>query len=59
MYRAIRCGQFPAARIMGRLIVPLKAIEAMEAEAAARREAVDAAEWVNDFPLDAVEHRGF
>lgn len=35
---------------MGRLIVPLKAIEAMEAEAAARREAVDAAEWVNDFP---------
>lgn len=46
LYRAIRSGQFPAVRIMGRLVVPLKAIEAIEDAASERRALVDAAEWV-------------
>ena len=46
LYRAIRSGQFPAVRIMGRLVVPLKAIEAIEDAASERHALVDAAEWV-------------
>jgi len=46
LYRAIRNGQFPAVRIMGRLVVPLKAIEAMEDAASEHHALVDAAEWV-------------
>ncbi len=49
LYRAIRNGQFPAVRIMGRLVVPLKAIEAIEAiedAASERHTLVDAADWV-------------
>ena len=45
LYRAIRTGQFPAVRIMGRLVVPLRAIEAIEDAASERHEVVDAAEW--------------
>jgi excisionase family DNA binding protein len=47
LYRAIREGQFPAVRIMGRLIVPLRAIEAMTAAAVDGNELVDAADWVD------------
>ena len=46
LYRAIRSGQFPAVRIMGRLVVPLKAIEAIEDAASERHALVDAADWV-------------
>jgi len=46
LYRAIRNGQFPAVRIMGRLVVPLKAIEAIEDAASERHTLVDAADWV-------------
>ncbi len=46
LYHAIRSGQFPAVRIMGRLVVPLKAIEAIEDAASERHALVDAAEWV-------------
>jgi predicted DNA-binding transcriptional regulator AlpA len=46
LYRAIRIGRFPAIRIMGRLVVPLKAIDAMEQAASERNALVDAAEWV-------------
>ena len=45
LYRAIRSGQFPAVRIMGRLVVPLKAIEAIEDAASERHALVDAADW--------------
>jgi excisionase family DNA binding protein len=47
LYRAIREGQFPAVRIMGRLIVPLRAIEAMIEAATERNELVDAADWID------------
>ena len=46
VYRAIRDGQFPAVRIMGRLIVPAKAIEAMADAALLGSALVDAADWV-------------
>jgi excisionase family DNA binding protein len=46
VYRAIRDGQFPAVRIMGRLIVPAKAIEAMADAAVVGGALVDAADWV-------------
>ncbi len=46
LYRAIRNGQFPAVRIMGRLVVPLKAIEAIEDAASERHTLVDASDWV-------------
>jgi excisionase family DNA binding protein len=51
LYRAIREGQFPAVRIMGRLIVPLRAIEAMVDAAIEHNELVDAADWV-DRPIE-------
>ena len=47
LYRAIRDGQFPAVRIRGRLIVPLRAIEAMVDAAIEQNEVVDAADWVD------------
>lgn len=50
LYRAIHSRQFPALRIMGRLVVPLRAIEAMEGEAVERGELVDAADWVQPEP---------
>jgi excisionase family DNA binding protein len=50
LYRAIHSRQFPAVRIMGRLVVPLRAIDAMESEAVERGELVDAADWVQPEP---------
>jgi excisionase family DNA binding protein len=47
VYRAIRDGQFPAVRIMGRLIVPAKAIDAMADAAVVGGALVDAADWVS------------
>lgn len=55
LYRAIHAGQFPAIRIMGRFIVPLKAIEAMEDAAVERHVLVDAAEWIDPFPIESAE----
>jgi excisionase family DNA binding protein len=52
LYRAIRNGQFPAVRIMGRLVVPLKAIEAIEDAASERHTLVDAADWVDRYPVE-------
>jgi predicted DNA-binding transcriptional regulator AlpA len=46
VYRAIRDAQFPAVRIMGRLIVPAKAIESMADAAVVSGALVDAADWV-------------
>lgn len=53
LYRAIHAGQFPAIRIMGRLIVPLKAVAAMEEAAIEHHGVVDAAEWVDTSLVDA------
>jgi excisionase family DNA binding protein len=50
LYRAIRDGQFPAVRIMGRLIVPLKAIEGMTDAAVQTSGLVDAADWADEAP---------
>jgi len=56
LYRAIRDGQFPAVRIMGRLIVPLRVIEAMASAAVDANHLVDAADWVErGSPSDAEE----
>ena len=57
LYRAIRSGRFPAVRIMGRLLVPLKAIEAIEDAAAERRGVVDAADWVEQSLDDPADRR--
>ena len=56
LYRAIRNGQFPAVRIMGRLVVPLKAIEAIEDAASERHALVDAAEWVEPSLAEQADH---
>lgn len=53
LYRAIREGRFPAVRIMGRLIVPLRAIEEMTAAAVENGVLVDAADWVGDAVEDS------
>ncbi len=54
MYRAIHEGQFPAVRIMGRLIVPARAIESIVDAALESCALVDVAEWVpeNSGPAD-------
>jgi excisionase family DNA binding protein len=48
VYRAIQCGEFPAVRIRGRLIVPARAIEQMVDAALVHGGGVDAADWVPD-----------
>jgi excisionase family DNA binding protein len=50
LYRAIHDGQFPAVRIMGRLIVPARAIDSIVDTALENGELVDAAEWVPGSP---------
>jgi excisionase family DNA binding protein len=57
LYRAIRNGRFPAVRIMGRLVVSLAAIDAMEQAAAERHAVVDAAEWVEHELVNDEEDR--
>jgi len=47
LYRAIECGEFPAVRIRGRLIIPARAIDDMVEAAVADGRQVDAADWVN------------
>lgn len=46
LYRAIAEDQFPAVRIRGRLFVPVRAIDEMEAAATSGHTTVDAAAWV-------------
>jgi len=46
LYRAIADGAFPAVRIRGRLIVPVRAVEEMIEAATERGVMVDAASWV-------------
>lgn len=46
LYRAIQAGEFPAVRIRGRIIVPVKAIEAMTDAALQSSGLVEAADWV-------------
>jgi excisionase family DNA binding protein len=50
VYRAIQCGEFPAVRIRGRLIIPAKAIDQIVDAALACGGEVDAADWVGDYP---------
>jgi excisionase family DNA binding protein len=50
VYRAIQCGEFPAVRIRGRLIIPAKAIDQIVDAALAHGGEVDAADWVGDYP---------
>jgi excisionase family DNA binding protein len=45
LYRAINAGEFPAIRIRGRLIVPAKALEAMEEAATSTGSVVNASAW--------------
>jgi excisionase family DNA binding protein len=45
LYRAIQAGEFPAVRIRGRIIVPVKAIEAMTDAALQSSGLVEAADW--------------
>jgi excisionase family DNA binding protein len=45
LYRAISDGQFPAVRIRGRLIIPARAIDEMDAAAVSGGAVVDAALW--------------
>ncbi|WP_216853241.1 helix-turn-helix domain-containing protein [Phytoactinopolyspora halotolerans] len=47
LYRAISDGEFPAVRIRGRLIVPAKALEAMENDATQLQALVDAGDYVS------------
>jgi excisionase family DNA binding protein len=46
LYRAIAAGQFPAIRIRSRVIVPVRAIQAMVDAAVGSGGLVDAATWV-------------
>ena len=46
LYRAIQAGEFPAVRIRGRIILPVKAIEAMTDAALQSSGLVEAADWV-------------
>lgn len=48
VYRAIQCGEFPAVRIRGRLIIPAKAIDQMIDAAISFGGEVDAADWALD-----------
>lgn len=45
IYREIDAGQFPAVRIRGRLIVPAKAVDAMEDAALTEQSVVAAADF--------------
>ena len=47
LYRAIRCGEFPAVRIRNRYVIPTKVIDALEDAAMASGGTVDAAAWVD------------
>jgi excisionase family DNA binding protein len=58
MYRAIHERRFPAVRIMGRLVVPAKAIDLIVGAAIESNSLVDTAEWVPEFGPDlAASHR--
>jgi excisionase family DNA binding protein len=45
LYRAIRCGQFPAVQLMGRLIIPAKAIDDIVDAAVDAGALVDTEDW--------------
>ena len=45
LYRAIADQEFPAVRIRGRLIVPVRAVESMIESAMATSGVVDSADW--------------
>ena len=46
LYRAIRCGEFPAVKVRGRYVVPASALDAMENAAVDTGGLVDAASWI-------------
>lgn len=46
LYRAIRCGEFPAVKVRGRYVVPSSALDAMEHAAVDTGGLVDAATWI-------------
>jgi hypothetical protein len=48
VYRAIAAGEFPAVKIRGRLIVPVRAVEEMIEAAASEGALVEADRWVRD-----------
>lgn len=53
LYRAIRCGEFPAVRIRNRYVIPTKVIDALEEAALMSGGTVDAADWVDDARQEA------
>jgi excisionase family DNA binding protein len=48
VYRAIAAGEFPAVKIRGRLIVPVRAVEEMIEAAASEGTLVEADRWVGE-----------
>lgn len=48
LYRAIRSGQFPAVQLMGRLIIPAKAIDEIVEAAVEGGALVDTEDWTPD-----------
>ncbi len=46
LYRAIRCGEFPAVRVRNRYVIPVKILDALEEAALSTGGTVDAADWV-------------
>lgn len=47
MYRAVRAGEFPAVRVRGRYVIPVRALDALEDAALTCGATVDAADWVD------------
>lgn len=50
VYRAIADGEFPAVKIRGRVIIPVRVVDAMGETAIAEGVMVDAATWVPEEP---------
>ena len=48
VYRAVAAGEFPALKVRGRIIIPVRAVEAMGDAAIAEGTVVDTATWVPD-----------
>ena len=45
LYRAIRCGEFPAVRVRNRYVIPTKVLDTLEDAALTTGSVVDAADW--------------
>jgi excisionase family DNA binding protein len=47
MYRAVRCGEFPAVRVRNRYVIPVRVLDALEDAAMTTGGTVDAADWTD------------